>query len=143
MALSSDWTALNNKIDQMDARGTTNQTIGLAWGWQALTSGAPLNAPPLPPDTQQIIILLTDGMNTQNRWSGNQAEIDLRTRAACANIKAAGIQLYTVLVMSGNSSILQSCATNANMYFALTNSGQIITTFNTIGTQLSKLRIAR
>lgn len=143
MALSSDWTALNNKIDQMVAQGTTNQTIGLAWGWQALTAGAPLNPAPPSADMQQIIVLLTDGMNTQNRWSSNQAEIDLRTKAACANVKAAGIQLYTVLVMSGNSSILQSCATNPNMYFALTNSGQIITTFNAIGTQLSKLRIAR
>jgi len=143
MPLSNDWIALNNKIDEMDAQGTTNQTIGLAWGWQALTGGPPLNAVMPSPDTRQIIILLTDGMNTQNRWSFNQLDIDARTRAACSNAKATGIEFYTVLVMSGDSSILQSCATNPNMYFALTQSSQIISTFNTIGTQLSKLRIAR
>ncbi|HKC32432.1 MAG TPA: pilus assembly protein TadG-related protein, partial [Xanthobacteraceae bacterium] len=42
---SYDWTALNNKIDAMVAAGDTNQAIGLAWGWQSLTAGAPLNAP--------------------------------------------------------------------------------------------------
>src|SRR5262249_8700420 len=143
MALNNDWIALNNKIDQMVAQGTTNQTIGLAWGWQALNRGAPLHEGLPSPDTRQIIILLTDGMNTQNRWSSNQSDIDARTNAICSNIKAAGVELYTVLVISGDSAILQNCATNPNMYFALTASSQIITTFNTIGTQVSKLRIAR
>jgi Flp pilus assembly protein TadG len=142
MPLSYDWTALNGKIDQMTANNTTNQTIGLAWGWQALTQGAPLNAPAAA-DARHVIVLLTDGMNTQNRWSNNQAEIDARTQAACNNIKAASIDLYTILVMSGNSSILQNCASKPSMYFALTQANEIVTTFNQIGTQLSKLRIAR
>src|SRR5262249_9131273 len=60
MALNNDWIALNNKIDQMVAQGTTNQTIGLAWGWQALSAGSPLNAVMPSPDARQIIILLTD-----------------------------------------------------------------------------------
>jgi Flp pilus assembly protein TadG len=47
MALSTDWTALNNKIDAMTPQGNTNQTIGLAWGWQTLTQGLPLTAPAL------------------------------------------------------------------------------------------------
>ena len=38
MALSYDWTALNNKIDSMSPNGNTNQAIGLAWGWQSLTA---------------------------------------------------------------------------------------------------------
>src|SRR5258708_6387127 len=45
--------------------------------------------------------ILTDGLNTQNRWTSNPAQIDARTQAVCSNIKAANIQLYTVLVMSG------------------------------------------
>ena len=143
MPLSYDWAALHGKIDQMVATGTTNQTIGLAWGWQALTPGAPLNAPPASADVRQVVVLLTDGMNTENRWSTNQPEIDARTLAACNNIKATGIDLYTLLVMSGNSSILQSCATKPSMYFSLTQANEIVTAFNQIGTHLSKLRIAK
>jgi len=143
MPLSYNWTALSAKVDQMNAAGTTNQTIGLAWGWQALTAGDPLNAPTMTPDTQQVVILLTDGLNTQNRWTTNQSAIDLRTQAACTNMKNAGVLVYTVLVMSGDSSILQQCASKPSMYFALNSAGQIVTTFNQIGTSLAHLRIAR
>lgn len=143
MALSTDWTALNNKIDAMTPNGNTNQTIGLAWGWQTLTQGSPLNAPALQPYTTQAIVLLTDGMNTENRFSTTQANIDARTAAACTNIKNTGIKIFTVLVMSGDSQILKDCASDQSMYFALTTSNQIITTFSQIGTSLSQLRISK
>jgi Flp pilus assembly protein TadG len=144
LPMSYSWTALNNLVDQMQPAGNTNQMIGLAWGWQALTQGAPL-FPPAVTDTttQQVLILLTDGMNTENRWSTNQADIDARQVKTCNNIKAAGVQIYTVLVMAGNSTVLQNCASKANMYFALTTSGQIVTAFNTIGTNLAQLRVAK
>jgi Flp pilus assembly protein TadG len=143
MALSDDWTALGNKIDAMVPNGDTNQTIGLVWGWQSLSEGLPLNAPPLPANTQQFIILLTDGLNTQNRWTYSASLIDARTQAVCDNIKAANIQIFTVLVMSGDSTVLQNCASSPAMYFALTNAGDIVTTFNQIGTSISQLRIAK
>src|SRR5262249_51224679 len=49
---SYDWTALNNKVDAMVATGNTNQAIGLAWGWQSLSAGSPLNAPAKDPNYQ-------------------------------------------------------------------------------------------
>jgi len=33
--LTSDWTALGSRVDQMAANGNTNITIGLVWGWHA------------------------------------------------------------------------------------------------------------
>ena len=141
--LSSNWTALNSTIDTMVAAGTTNQPIGLVWGWHALTTGDPLNAPAPPSGTKQILILLTDGLNTQNRWTTNQASIDAREQLVCTNIKAAGITIYTVLVMSGNSSVLQSCATDPTKYFALSSANQIVSTFQSIGVNLTNLRIAK
>lgn len=143
MPLSYDWTALNRKVDDMMPAGNTNITLGLALGWQTLTPGAPFNAPPLPPDTQQIIILLTDGNNTQNRFSSVQADIDLRTKKACINAKAAGVTIYTVLVMEGNASLLKDCASKPEMYFGLTSANELVGTFNQIGTNLAKLRIAK
>jgi len=152
MPLGNDWTALNSRIDQMVAAGETNQAIGLAWGWQALTQGAPLSAPAAESGTQKVIILLTDGLNTADRWvnvlfgAGTASTIDARQQLLCNNIKAAGITLYTVQVNTGSdptSTLLQNCASDSNKFFLLRTSGEIVTTFNSIGTNLAKLRIAK
>ncbi len=145
IALTDDWSALNARVDQMIATGNTNQTIGLQWGWQSLSQVAPLNAPAKDPNYlyQDVIILLTDGLNTENRWSQSQGPVDQRTQKACNNVKAAGVTVYTVLVMAGNASLLQECASDATKYFALTNANQIITAFQTIGTNLAQLHLAK
>ncbi len=89
MPLSHDWTALNAKIDAMTPTGNTNVTIGLAWGFQLLSPVAPFNAPAPAPDLDKVIIILTDGENTQNRWTSSSSSIDARTKKVCDNIKAA------------------------------------------------------
>jgi Flp pilus assembly protein TadG len=151
MGLSYDWTALNNKIDAMQPNGGTNQAIGLQWGFQSLTS-APLTVPAMDPNYQyqQIVILLTDGLNTQDRWYGNGStpspQVDARQQILCNNIKAAGITIYTVQVNTDGdptSTLLQNCATDANKFFLLTSSNAIVATFNTIGTSLQKLYLAK
>jgi Flp pilus assembly protein TadG len=151
MGLSYDWTALNSAIDSMVANGSTNQTIGLVWGWHAMTQGAPLSAPTLPDNTQRIIILLSDGLNTQNRWSGNgsntSSAVDARMAYACANAKAAGVIIYTVFVdlngTQGSSTVLQSCATDSSKYYDLTSSSQIQSAFNDIAQQITNLRVTQ
>ena len=149
--LAYNWTALNSEIDGMTAAGATNQTIGLVWGWQALTQGSPLSPPALPANTQRVIILLSDGLNTQDRWYGNgssqSSQVDARMAAACTNAKADGITIYTVFVdlggTIGNSTVLQNCASDSSKYFDLTTSGAIIDTFNQIGQQITNLRVAQ
>ena len=141
--LGYDWTALNAAVNGMTAAGNTNQTIGLAWGWQALTTGAPLNAPAMDPDTTNVIILLSDGLNTQDRWYSSQSSIDTRMALACQAAKDAHVEIYTVLVMAGNSTVLQNCASDSSKYFALTTAGAIITTFNQIGQTLANLHLSR
>ncbi|HWP25425.1 MAG TPA: pilus assembly protein TadG-related protein [Xanthobacteraceae bacterium] len=144
LPLSYDWAALHSKVDALAPAGNTNQGIGLVWGWQSLTGGPPLNAPALDPNYtyQQVIILLSDGLNTENRWYTTAAPIDARQQITCTNAKSAGIVIYTVLVMSGNSTVLQNCASDPNKYFALTDANQIITTFQAIGTELTKLHLS-
>jgi hypothetical protein len=150
---SYDWTALNSKVDAMVAAGNTNQAIGLAWGWQSLTSGTPLSAPAKDPNYKytDIIIILSDGLNTQDRWYTSATSIDNRQRTLCDNIKSAGVTIYSVQVDTDNeatSSVLQYCAGtqsgvgDTTKFFLLTSPSQIVTTFNQIGTGLSKLRIA-
>lgn len=146
MGLSNDWTALGDKVTAMQPAGNTNQAIGLQWGWQTLTA-APFAVPATDPNYQykQVIILLTDGMNTENRWYTRQSSIDARQEKTCANIKDAGITVYTVQVNTGNdptSTMLKNCASDSSKSFLLTSANQIITTFGQIGTALSNLRLA-
>ena len=44
----------------------------------------------------KIVILLTDGDNTQNRWTTSSPEIDARTELACTQVKQSGVRLYTI-----------------------------------------------
>jgi Flp pilus assembly protein TadG len=145
MGLSNDWTKLSSKIEEMQPNGNTNQAIGLQMGWQSLTA-SPFAVPALDPNYTytQVIILLTDGLNTEDRWYDNASSINARQEKTCANIKAANIVLYTVQVNTGRdptSTLLQNCASDKNKFFLLTSADQMITTFNQIGTALSSLRL--
>ena len=142
----------------MTPGGITNQTIGLQWGFQSLTA-APFTIPAKDPNYtyNQVVILLTDGLNTQNRFSTTQSEIDARTKKACDNINAAKITLYALQVNTDGdptSTMLQQCAGTApspnvqrkypdpDKSFIVTSSSGLGTVFNQIGTSLSKLRIS-
>jgi Flp pilus assembly protein TadG len=146
IGLTNDWTKLAEKVTAMNPAGNTNQAIGLQWGWQTLTS-APFTIPPVDSEYEykQVIILLTDGMNTENRWYSRQSSIDTRQEKTCDNIKAAGITIYAVQVNTGSdptSSVLKYCASDSQKFFLLTSANQMVTTFGQIGTALSNLRVA-
>jgi len=147
MALSYDWNALNKKIDAMQPDGNTNQAIGLQWGYQSLTA-APFTIPPKDSDFtyKEVIILLTDGLNTEDRWYNNASQIDARQKITCDNVKASGITLYTIQVNTtgdATSTLLKDCASSPDKFFILTSANAIITVFNQIGTELSNLRVAK
>jgi len=147
MGLTNDWTSLHSLVDSMSPAGNTNQAIGLAWAWQAVTQGQPMTAPGKSADMQQVIILLTDGLNTEDRWYSNQTAIDARQKTLCDNVKSANITLYTIQVNIGNidpvSTLLQQCASKPEYFFHLTTAGAIASVFNAIGNNITKLRIVR
>jgi Flp pilus assembly protein TadG len=135
---------IKDKINAMSPQGYTNVTIGLVWAWHSLTSSVPFTEGTDPkPDTDKVIILLTDGDNTQNRFSTTQSNIDARTTLACANVKTANIKLYTIRVIDGNASLLQSCATKPEMYFNVAQAAQLNPVFAAIAQSLANLRIAK
>ncbi len=76
---------LIDKIDDMKPKGNTNQAIGLAWAWLTHSTTAPFPAPSKYSNYTyvDVIILLTDGMNTQNRWY-NDSQTSMRARQLCA-----------------------------------------------------------
>jgi Flp pilus assembly protein TadG len=143
MPLTEDWVALNAKIDQMTPAGNTNVTIGLAWGFQLISPVAPFNAPAPATDLDKVIILMTDGENTQNRWSSSSSAIDARTSKACDNVKAANIKLYTVRVIDGDAALLKGCASKPDMFYDVQQAVQLNSAFNSIAQNLANLRITK
>ena len=66
--------AVKTKLGQMIANGNTNVAMGLAWGWHTLSKNAPF-ADGVDPTTAngkkttKVIVLLTDGDNTNDVYS--------------------------------------------------------------------------
>jgi Flp pilus assembly protein TadG len=143
MTLSYDWTALNSKIDAMTPTGNTNVTIGLQMAWQTLSPVAPFSAPAPAPDLDKVLIVLTDGTNTQNRWTSSSTAIDARTQKACDNAKADNIRIYTIRVIDGNATLLKGCASKPDMYYEVQQAAQLNSVFGSIAQNLANLRIAK
>jgi Flp pilus assembly protein TadG len=143
--LTSDWNALRAKINAMQATGKTNVTIGAVWGMHALSPTQPFSGAAAfnTPGLQKFLILLTDGDNTESRYSTNAGAIDARTALACANVKAAGIKVFSIRVIDGNATLLRNCATSPEMFFDVPNAGELSRVFSAIGAQIAKLHLSK
>lgn len=151
---AEDVQTIKDKIDDLEPAGGTNQPIGMAWAWMALQSGDPLNTPVKDANHTytDVIILMSDGLNTIDRWYGNGSDhstaVDGRQQILCDNIKNpinGKTAVYTIQVNTDGdpeSAILKSCADVGSFYPATTTSG-IASAFNSIGTSLTKLRLAK
>ena len=92
-ALSYDWTAMKTLVDDLYPAGSTNQPIGLVWGWQSLVGGGPFGTMPAKDANyiyKEVIILLSDGLNTQDRWYGNGSASRRTSTTACGSTGGAG-----------------------------------------------------
>lgn len=151
---SIDDTTLKGKINNLVAGGATNQAIGMFWAWMSLQKGDPLNTPAK--DSNYIytdaIILLSDGLNTQDRWYGNGSDpapqVDARQKILCDNIKDiknGKTAIYTIQVNTDGdpeSAVLKYCA-DSGSFFPTTTASGIGDAFTQIGASLLKLRIAK
>jgi len=145
MPLTSDWTALEARIDSMTPVGNTNVTIGAVWGWSTLTPASPFTEakPATEPRLKKYMILLTDGDNTENRFTATGNDIDARTSLACTNAKAAGISLYTIRVIDGDAALLRGCASDPSMYYDVQNAAQLDPIFKAIANEISAVRLTQ
>lgn len=146
LPLSDIWTKSADMINQfatMQPSGNTNLTVGISWGLSLLTNDAPFTeaAPTGTSDLYRFMILLTDGDNTENKFTGTQSQIDARSTAACNAVKAKGITVYTVRVIDGNSTLLSNCASSPANYFEVSNASQLTPVFQTIANQIGAIRL--
>jgi len=148
--LTNDMGALTATVNAMQPSGNTNVTIGFHWGMRMLESGTTplgLGAPFGTANVRKYLVLLTDGDNTQDRFSTSQGQIDNRTQTMCNAIKGNGnVVVFTVRVIDGNATLLKNCATTPTSaipqtYFEVKNSTGISAALNTILQQITAIRL--
>jgi Flp pilus assembly protein TadG len=141
--LTNDFDALRRSVDSMQPSGNTNITIGVAWGLASLSPAAPLDGGVTfgTPGVDKIMIVLTDGDNTQNRTTSKASEIDTRTRMACKTAKDAGIGVYTIRVIEGNVDLLRGCASDPGNYHEVANANELEGVFQGIAGQITRIRL--
>jgi len=142
--LTTNFNSLRNAVDDMKAAGNTNVTIGIAWGMSLLSSKAPYTQGSTATGrgaTQKYLIVLTDGENTQNRFSSRTSDVDARTKLACAEAKAMGT-IFTIRVIDGDAGLLRACASDETNYFDVESASEMTPVFRAIANEIAQLRIA-
>ena len=152
MPLSADWKALNARVDQMKASGNTNITLGAQWGYEMLSAAQPFTEASGAPNVERFMILLTDGMNTQDRWGvGDETRMNKDTKAMCDAITERGvpeaakklkITLYTILVIDGNEPLLKSCASSPEKYIKVSKASELDAVFKRIADEIGQIRLS-
>lgn len=143
--LTVDLGLIKNKVASLVPNGETNITIGAQWGMEAFTPSEPLGggAPLTKTEVRRYMILITDGENTRSRFTKNTNEIDQRTALACKAAKDAGIVLYVVKVIEGNSDLLRDCASDPDKFYDLTNAAQLNDAVSDIVSSIKKIRLTQ
>lgn len=148
--LTSSQSTVQTAINNLTANGETFIAPALLWGWRVLSpytpyaDGAAYNS-----RTRKYIVLMTDGFNTHSPNYPDHEGTDTTTANSltaqtCAAIKAKGITIFTVAFQVTDltiKSILQNCATTTTGYFDSTSSTDLVTAFQAIGSEITKVRI--
>lgn len=150
--LTSDFRALHNSVDAMRASGNTNITLGAQWGYEMLSSDAPFTQTSSANDVERFMVLLTDGMNTQDRWGvGDEARMNKDTQAMCdaiternvpSSARKLRITLYTVLVIAGNEPLLRNCATSPDFFKKVRQANELEAVFKQIAEDIGQIRLS-
>lgn len=172
-ALTNVKSTVNTAIDALSPKGNTVIPAGLLWGWRVLSPGEPFTEGAAYDSDKWIkaIVLLTDGENYVDQGdnghnnsnynafgfakkghlgsksgSGAHAELNAKTTAVCAAIKAQGIRVYTIgfqVYDSTTINMLKTCATEPAMAYLSPTSSALTAIFDSIAQGLSDLRIAQ
>ncbi|MDP2355996.1 MAG: pilus assembly protein TadG-related protein [Beijerinckiaceae bacterium] len=152
LPLTAIKTNVLDRINGLAATGNTYIPAGAMWGWAALSPGEPFNEPTDPQrDTKRYLVLMTDGENTISpsypyHNSGSVATANTLTAEVCANVKAAGIQVFSIAFQVTTSSVktlLTNCASSSDRFFDATSATQLSDAFDAIARQMTNLRIAK
>ncbi|MBX3430452.1 MAG: VWA domain-containing protein [Hyphomonadaceae bacterium] len=172
--LTTDTTALHNRINSLSASGSTAGQIGAAWGWYMVSPNwgylwpSASNRPAAygTPETQKIVVLMTDGAfnspycegviardalsgsgsssdhNSCNATNGSSAS---QTISICNAMKQRNIIVYTVGFHIDNDatalSVFHQCATDDSHFYLADDRTTLQNAFQQIGQSISQLRL--
>jgi Putative Flp pilus-assembly TadE/G-like/von Willebrand factor type A domain len=144
LPLTNDKAALKSKINGLEAYGATGGVLGTAFSWYMLSPewknvwtglSQPKSYDLLTetneqglPKLRKIAILMTDGVyNTYRSWKDQDINmLSTNARQMCKNMKAKGIEIFTVgfqldslsaAQKSVATAMLQECATSADHFY--------------------------
>lgn len=173
--LTSDKALLHGEIEALSEIGSTAGHIGIAWGWYMLSPNFgylwPAASQPAPYGTEELLkvaIIMTDGeFNTaycngviaKDSGSGSGSANDKincnatngssfsQGQQLCANMKAAGIVVYTVgfaLSSTGPAATLMAQCASSPSHLYLPGSGiELKDAFRSIAMSVSRLRLSK
>jgi Flp pilus assembly protein TadG len=172
--LSTDIAGLKAAIGGLLAAGSTGGQVGTAWGWYMLSPNfsylwpsASQPAAYTAPDTLKVMVLMTDGqLNTaycngviakdsisgsgsildHNNCNATNGDTFTQSQTLCANMKAAGVVIYTVgFDITGDvpaENLMTSCATDAAHEYLPTSGSALSDAFHAIGADINNLRLS-
>ncbi|MEM9029415.1 MAG: pilus assembly protein TadG-related protein [Pseudomonadota bacterium] len=155
--LTDDKGALKANITGYVPSGPTAGHLGTAWAWYLLSPkwAAVWPSASEPADysdktTVKVAVLMTDG-NYNTYWgSGHGKNSTNVAKLTCANMKSAGIRIYTVgFDISGSNwadkaarDVMASCASSAANAYLADDPSMLIKAFQDIAVDITQLRIA-
>ena len=155
--LTNDAAALAGKVDAMVATGDTYIPSGLIWGWRTLSKEAPLEeaegygALVQGQPVRKFMVLMSDGKNTLSpvypAHTGNDPALsDQLSLEICNNIKAKGIEIYTVAFEIPDATakdVLESCASSPSKFFDAQDGAELNESFRKIAQDFNPLRLTQ
>ena len=168
--LTSGKTELMDAINNLEGYGSTGGALGTAWAWYMLSpnwssiwtgASAPGSYSDLSavsasgaPKLRKIAVLMSDGVyNTIRGWKGSdQDTVSSDAVTLCTNMKAAGIEIYTVgfnldeLAPADRTraeNTLMSCGTDVSHFYNALSSAELQVHFRDIAMKLSTLFLAK
>ncbi len=156
LPLSSDEAVLKQRISELAASGETYIPAGLAWGWRVLSKekpydeGAPYAHMTNEKKLRKLLVLMTDGANTKSPTypthdGADAVTSDHLTVELCNNIKATGIEIFTVAFNVDDESVLdqmKGCASDISKFFTADSGEQLNAAFGQIAGSTMRLSLA-
>lgn len=149
--LTNNAASLQSAINALSPASETYIAPGVLWGWRTLSPNPPFADGAAYGASNKALVLMTDGANTHSASYPAHANFDVAdannvTVATCAAVKAAGVKVYVVAFMvtdPGIVSVLQNCASAPINYYTATSVPDLLTAFQAIGAQITKVRLSR
>jgi len=148
--LTNDRNALKTKIDGLVANGNTYIAPGVLWGWRLLSPNQPFaDGAAFDGKTRKIMVVMTDGANTKSpnypdHEGGDVALANELTTKTCANVKSAGIEVYSVAFSVTDTTIktiLANCASVPPNYYDSTTVSDLQAAFQKIANDINNVRL--